>query len=133
MPTVFRLAIAEAIHAPEVARSLDATGREAARTALRQIMSESRAAGLIAGRPADLADQFAGLLWRDLMISLLLRVTERPNASAIEARAREAAVAFLQLHPLPTTGTEGPVRRTKGPSGLVAQEKQISRLTRRKR
>jgi AcrR family transcriptional regulator len=96
---VFRLAIAEAVQAPEVARTLDAVGRETSRAALRRIMSESRAAGLIAGRPADLAEQFVGLLWRDLMISLLLRVTERPGPRAIEARAREAAIAFLQLHP----------------------------------
>jgi AcrR family transcriptional regulator len=108
---VFRLAIAEAVQAPEVARTLDTVGREASRAALRHIMSESRAAGLLAGRPAELAEQFAGLLWRDLMISLLLGVTERPSAGATEARARDAAVAFLRLHPLPTT--KPPRRRTK--------------------
>jgi AcrR family transcriptional regulator len=98
---VFRLAIAEAVQAPEVARTLDSVGREASRAALRQIMSESRAAGLIAGRPADLAEQFAGLLWRDLMINLLLGVAQRPNPGAIEARAHEATEAFLCLHPRP--------------------------------
>ena len=98
---VFRLAIAEAIQAPEVARTLDSIGRETSRAALRHIMTESRAAGLIDGRPADLAAQFFGLLWRDLMISLLLGVAERPNARAIEARARDAAAAFLRLHPMP--------------------------------
>jgi AcrR family transcriptional regulator len=98
---VFRLAIAEAIQAPEVARTLDALGRETSRAALRHIMSESRAAGLVDGRPADLAEQFAGLLWRDLMIGLLLGVAERPNPRAIEARARDAAAAFLRLHPMP--------------------------------
>jgi AcrR family transcriptional regulator len=98
---VFRLAIAEAIQAPEVARTLDSIGRETSRAALRHIMSESRAAGLIEGRPADLAGQFFGLLWRDLMISLLLGVAERPNPRAIEARARDAAKAFLRLHPMP--------------------------------
>ena len=98
---VFRLAIAEAIQAPEVARTLDSIGRETSRAALRHIMSESRAAGLIEGRPADLAAQFFGLLWRDLMISLLLGVAERPNPCAIEARARDAAEAFLRLHPMP--------------------------------
>jgi len=98
---VFRLAIAEAIHAPEVARALDSLGRETSRAALRRIMSESRAAGLIDGRPADLAEQFAGLLWRDLMINLLLGVAERPNPRAIEARAHDAAEAFLHLHPIP--------------------------------
>jgi AcrR family transcriptional regulator len=118
---VFRLAISEAIQAPEVARTLDSVGREASRAALRQIMSESRAAGLIAGRPADLAGQFSGLLWRDLMISLLLRVTERPSPSAIEARARDAAVAFLQLHPLPTKVARRPERRTKDRSNATPE------------
>ena len=98
---VFRLAIAEAVQAPEVARTLDSLGRETSRTALRHIMSESRAAGLIDGRPADLAEQFAGLLWRDLMINLLLGVVERPNPRAIAARAHDAAEAFLHLHPIP--------------------------------
>src|SRR5215467_11307499 len=76
---VFRLAIAEAVQAPEVARTLDSLGRETTRAALRHIMSESRAAGLIDGHPADLAEQFHALLWRDLMMSLLLGVAERPN------------------------------------------------------
>jgi AcrR family transcriptional regulator len=96
---VFRLAIAEAVRAPEVARTLDSLGRESGRAALRHIMTEARAAGLIDGRPADLADQFAGLLWRDLLVSLLLGVVERPNLRAIEARARDAAEALLRLHP----------------------------------
>jgi AcrR family transcriptional regulator len=98
---VFRLAIAEAIQAPEVARTLDSLGREASRAALRHIMTEAHAAGLIDGRPADLAEQFAGLLWRDLLVSLLLGVVERPNLRAIETRARDAAEALLRLHPPP--------------------------------
>jgi AcrR family transcriptional regulator len=98
---VFRLAIAEATQAPEVARTLDSLGRETTRAALRHIMTEARAAGLLDGRPAELAEQFGGLLWRDLLTSLLLGVVERPNPRAIEARARDAAEAFLRLHPMP--------------------------------
>jgi AcrR family transcriptional regulator len=98
---VFRLAIAEAVQAPEVARALDSRGREASRAALRKIMAEAQASGLLTGRPAELAQQFAGLLWGDLMVSLLLGVAERPNPREIAVRARDAAAAFLQLHPLP--------------------------------
>jgi AcrR family transcriptional regulator len=98
---VFQLAIAEAVQAPEVARALDSTGREASRAALRKIMAQAQASGLLTGRPAELAGQFAGLLWRDLMVSLLLGVAERPNPREIAGRARDAAAAFLQLHPLP--------------------------------
>jgi AcrR family transcriptional regulator len=98
---VFRLAIAEAVQAPEVARALNSIGREASRAALRKIMAEAQASGLLTGRPTELAGQFAGLLWRDLMVSLLLGVAERPNPREITRRARDAAAAFLQLHPLP--------------------------------
>src|SRR5882724_8333174 len=98
---VFRLAIAEAVQAPEVARALNSIGREASRATLRKIMAGVRASGLLTGRPAELAEQFAGLLWRDLMVSLLLGVAERPNSREIVVRARDAAAAFLNLHPLP--------------------------------
>ena len=98
---VFRLAIAEAVQAPEVARALNSIGREASRAALRKIMAEAQASGLLAGRPAELAEQFGGLLWRDLLVSLLLGVAQRPKPREIARRARDAAAAFLQLHPLP--------------------------------
>jgi AcrR family transcriptional regulator len=98
---VFRLAIAEAVQAPEVARALDSIGREASRAALRKIMAQAQASGLLAGRSGELAEQFAGLLWGHLMISLLLGVAERPNPREIAGRARDAAAAFMQLHPLP--------------------------------
>jgi AcrR family transcriptional regulator len=98
---VFRLAIAEAVNAPEVAQALDSIGRETSRAALRQIMAQAQAAGLLVGRPAELAEQFGGLLWGNLMVSLLLGVAERPNSREGAARSRDAAAAFLQLHPLP--------------------------------
>jgi AcrR family transcriptional regulator len=104
---VFRLAIAEAVQAPEVARALDSTGREAGRAALRNIMAEAQASGLLTGRPAELAGQFTGLLWGSLMVSLLLGVAERPNPREIAGRARDAAAAFLQLHPLANDGPTG--------------------------
>jgi AcrR family transcriptional regulator len=103
-PTViaaFRLAIGEAVQAPEVARALNSIGREASRAALRRIMAQAQASGLLAGRSAELAQQFAGLLWGDLMVSLLLGVAERPNPREIAVRALDAAAAFLQLHLLP--------------------------------
>jgi len=99
---VFRLAVAEAVHAPEVGRALDSIGREASRAALRGIMAQAEAFGLLSGGPAKLADQFGSLLLGDLMINLLLGVARRPSAREITARAREAAAAFLQLHPAPT-------------------------------
>lgn len=98
---VFRLAISEAVRAPEVARALDSVGREASRAALKEIMAQAQTAGLLIGQPADLAEQFAGLLWGNLMVSLLLRVADRPTPQEITRRARDATAAFLQLHPQP--------------------------------
>jgi AcrR family transcriptional regulator len=98
---VFRLAIAEATHAPEVARALESIGRETSRAALREIMARAQTSGLLEGTPAGLAQQFGGLLLGDLVVSLLLGVAERPKPREIAGRARDAAAAFLQLHPMP--------------------------------
>jgi len=98
---VFRLAIAEAVHAPEVALALDSIGREATRAALRQIMSRAQLSGLLDGPPAELADQFGGLLWGNLLVSLLLGVAVQPNSREAASRARDATAAFLLLHPQP--------------------------------
>jgi AcrR family transcriptional regulator len=104
---VFRLAIAEAVQAPEVARALNSIGREASRAALRKIMVRAQASGLLTGGPRELAEQFAGLLWGNLMVSLLLGVAERPKPREIAGRARDAAAAFVQLHPLPNDRQSG--------------------------
>ena len=96
---VFRLAIAEAHQARDVAQALDSIGRETARAALRGIMSQACDAGLIQGNPATCAEQFSGLLWGTLMVSLLLGVARRPDTDEIAARAQGATAAFLLLHP----------------------------------
>jgi AcrR family transcriptional regulator len=111
---VFRLAIAEAVHAPEVERALDSIGRETSRAAVRKIMAQAQASGLLNGSPAEFAEQFGGLLWGNLMIGLLLGVAERPNPRKIAGRARDAAAAFLQLHPPPDDAA-----KSRQPSGGV--------------
>lgn len=98
---VFRLAIAEAVRNPEVARALDSIGREASRTAVREIMAKGQAVGFLEGRPEEMAEQFVGLLWGNLLVSLLLGVTERPSPGEIERRAQNAATDFLRLYPGP--------------------------------
>ena len=106
-----RLGMATWISAP-VGRALDSIGREASRSALRERMARANASGLLMGPPAELAGQFAGLLWRDLMVSLLLGVAERPNPCEIAGRARNAAAAILQLHPVPNALPDGPERQS---------------------
>jgi AcrR family transcriptional regulator len=95
---VFRLAIAEAAHAPEVAQALNAIGVEPSRAGLRQIMSRARSAGLLGGEANEMAEHFVGLLWGNLMSGLLLQTAERPSAREITRRASAAAAALLRLY-----------------------------------
>jgi AcrR family transcriptional regulator len=103
---VFRLAISEAIRAPEVARALNDVAFAASRGALREIMRRATAAGLLEGEPAEMAEQFFGLLWGSKMLGLLLNIAERPGAREIAVRAEKAASAFLLAHPAPGVALE---------------------------
>ena len=102
---VFRLAIAEAVRAPEVARALDSIGGETSRAASREIMTRAQRAGILSGDPLEMAEHFAGLLWGNLMVGLLLRVVDRPSPREFARRARNATAAFLRLYPLPSAGS----------------------------
>jgi AcrR family transcriptional regulator len=95
---MFRLAIAEAARAPEVAGVLNEVGLEAGRAALHDIMSRANSAGLLAENPAEMAALFAGILWGNQMIRLLLGIAERPGPQQISERAQAATRAVLQLH-----------------------------------
>lgn len=103
---VFRLAIAEAERAPEIARTLDSIGRAAARRELASVLAKAQERGLVRGDPAELARQFLALLWGDLMLGLLLRLADRPGPEEAARRARHAARAFLLLQA--DGGTTGP-------------------------
>jgi len=99
---VFRLAIAEAIPAPEVAQTLNAQGRQAARTAVSQVVRQAQDAKLLgAGAAEDMADLFFALMWKGLMLDLILGVAATPDAAEIDRRVEDAAKAFLILHPAP--------------------------------
>jgi AcrR family transcriptional regulator len=95
----FRLAIAEATHAPEVAAALDHYGRRTGRAALTAITTRARDHGLLDGDPPEMAERFSALLWGDLMTSLLLRVVDPPGPEDIARRATSATAALLRLHP----------------------------------
>jgi AcrR family transcriptional regulator len=115
---VFRLAIAEAVRAPEVAQILDSTARKVTRAVLTEIMTKARSSGLLDGDPATMTEQFTGLLRGDLTLGLLLRVIDRPSAREIARRARDATAAFLNLYPEPEGARpRKPFARKKPPEG----------------
>jgi AcrR family transcriptional regulator len=98
----FRLAIAEATRSPEIAQALDVAGRDAAHSALAELLANAQSIGLIGpGEPREMAAQYLGLLWENLMVGLLLGVAAPPEPADAEQRATKATAAFLQLHPDP--------------------------------
>lgn len=96
---VFRLAIAEAERAPEIARALDSIGRAAARKELVTILERAQSRGLLGGDTAEMTERFLALLWGDLMMKLLLRLAEPPSREEARHRANAAVMDFLQLQP----------------------------------
>lgn len=95
---VFRLAIAEAQRAPEVAQTLEAA-RQTVRSKLEGVVTQAQSAGLLGpGDAVGLSGQFLALLWGDLQVGLLLRIRETPGPTEIERRARAAAADFLRLN-----------------------------------
>lgn len=95
---VFRLAIAEAVRSPEIAQALETLAIAPIRATITGVMDRARAANLIAGEPAALAQEFSALLFGDLMVRLLLGVADQPDASEIARRAGEATRSFLDLY-----------------------------------
>ena len=96
--TVYRLAIAESDRAPEIARTLDSSGREANQKALTELVRKAQARRLVlAGDPAVLAARYHAVLWGDLLIRLLMRVREAPTKREIEIRARAATDTLMAL------------------------------------
>jgi AcrR family transcriptional regulator len=106
-PTViatFRLAIAEATRSPEIAQALDSAGRAATRRTLAGLFASAQSTELLGtGEPEEMARQFLGLLWEDLMVGLLLRVAAMPTPAEAARWATKATAAFMQLHPDPAT------------------------------
>ena len=96
--SVFRLAIAEAERAPEVAHTLNNIGRAASRHALENLFIQAKTAGLVQGDATEMGRQFSALLWGDLMLGLLLCVIDRPSEQALKQQARQATEAFMRIY-----------------------------------
>jgi AcrR family transcriptional regulator len=96
---VYRLAVADAMRSPEVARILNEVGREANRSALARLLAQAQMMQLIAeGDTRAMAEKFLALLWGDLFLRLMLDVAKRPSAAQFKLRARQAVRDFLDLH-----------------------------------
>jgi AcrR family transcriptional regulator len=95
---MFRLAIAEAEHSPEVARTLK-DSRMINRGAVAELISRAQAVELLGdGNPQQMMEQFFALLWGDLMLSRLLGAAAAPKRAEAERRAQAATTAFLKLY-----------------------------------
>ena len=98
--TVYRLAIAESDRAPEIAPTLDNSGREANHKTLAQLLAKAQERRLVANAgPAALAARYFALLWGDLLLSLLMRVRKAPTEREMQTRARAATEALYCRFP----------------------------------
>jgi AcrR family transcriptional regulator len=98
--TVFRLAIAESDRAPEIARTLHHSGREANLKTLAALLTKAQERHLVAaGDPAALSARYFALLWGDLLLSLLMRVRKAPTEREIQTRARAATETLFCRFP----------------------------------
>jgi AcrR family transcriptional regulator len=100
---VYRLAIGESERSPQIAEVLDSAGRGANHAALSAFLDKAKAQHLFAeGDPGTMATVFSSLLWGNLLVRLLLRVTPVPTIKEMERRASEASRALLALYPAPS-------------------------------
>ena len=96
---LYRFAAVEAETAPEIARMVDALGRDAPRAALSRALARAQAEGFIgAGDPAVQAGDFLTLLWGDLLLRLIMRLADPLPQATLERRAREATQKLLVLY-----------------------------------
>jgi AcrR family transcriptional regulator len=95
---MFRLAIAEAERAPEIAQALESIAREASRSSLRQMLNDDRTQSLLTGEPLEMGEVFLALLVGNVMITWLLGVADPPTPRDLKVRAQRATKAFLQLY-----------------------------------
>ncbi len=95
---MFRLAIAEAERAPEIAQALDSIARGAGRASLLEIINGAVERSLLAGEPPELVETFMALLVGSLFVSWLLHVADPPGARDIKLRAQRATRAFLKIY-----------------------------------
>lgn len=97
---MYRLAIAEAVRSPEIARMLE-EARDANRAVLHELFVRAQGKGLLpSGDAAEMARKFLALTSEDLILGLLLGVQAPPSRAQIARHAAGAAADFLLSYPL---------------------------------
>jgi AcrR family transcriptional regulator len=99
----YRLAIAEAENAPDIASTLDRHGRAANVEALIDLLTSARDQGLLSGGdPAEMAGLFLAVLMSEgILVRMLMRVAPAPSEAEARQRAETAASCLLRLHGRP--------------------------------
>lgn len=97
---MYRLAIAEAVRSPEIARMLE-EAREANRAILHELFVRAHGKGLLpSGDATEMARKFLALTSEDLIMGLLLGVQAPLSRLQIARHAAAAAADFLLSYPL---------------------------------
>jgi AcrR family transcriptional regulator len=99
----YRLAIAEAENAPDIASTLDRHGRAANVEALIDLLTNAREQGLLSGGdPTEMAGLFLAVLMSEgILVRMLMRVAPAPSEAEARQRAETAASCLLRLHGRP--------------------------------
>jgi AcrR family transcriptional regulator len=98
---LYRLALAEAERAPEIAMLIETNGRNANRAALAKLLAHGQDEGLLAeAKPEAMASTFMSLIWDDLLVRLLLGTARPPGSADIARRVSDALDSFMRLYGL---------------------------------
>jgi AcrR family transcriptional regulator len=96
--SMFRLAIASAEDAPELARVMERNAFQPNQRAMGEMMSAAIAAGVLTGEASALAMRFFALLTGGAHVPILLGIAEPPKPRELARHSAEVADAFLRLH-----------------------------------
>jgi hypothetical protein len=95
---MWRLAIAEAERAPEIAQALESIARGAVRASLLELVNAAIGRSLLAGEPSEMVETFTALLFGNVLVTWLLNVARPPAARDMTLRAQRVTGAFLKLY-----------------------------------
>jgi hypothetical protein len=96
--SMFRLAIASAEDAPELAGIMERNAFQPNQRAMSEMMSGAIQAGVLIGEASALAVRFFALLTGGAHVSILLGIAAPPKPRELARHSAEVADQFLRLH-----------------------------------